>query len=514
MFESVLGETGGTIAQFILALIVVLLLIMLVAWLVRRFGVGRLGGAYAAQAELEVITSLAIDQKRKLVLVRQGKLEHLLLIGGGSDEVIERSMVGGIPIAARMQANKSVHNSADDTAPAAPARQTNGMRAAQDFTNAVSRKPADDAPSTARSSGLGSTLAASAGLAAGGLATTAATLSGKAKGAAASPGTSPKSSDMQDTAPSNTEPARDPLFTVPTPEAEPAAEQVSKATPTVAPEPKKATAPQPEPEPEAALARTEPKIETKTEPNAAVNPGSNQVPKPVPQNERKALEQSLDDALSQSLLEPDAPTTPAGPSDLDLERELEAALDLDSFDEDPSSDGVDVMAGLPPLPDLSTLSDDPVTDSPEPAQNVTKDPDQAAQPEDRPSAEVSEATTRTLDPLSLESVRASREKSSDTNTADLPDEKPKEASSARDIPVELSGRTTPPIPVTIPSRGPASSATTLAKAEDEAKEDALAVAAETTDSPKNATTTDTEADDLDNEMRRLLGEIAGDPAKK
>lgn len=513
MFESVLGETGGTIAQFILALIVVLLLIMLVAWLVRRFGVGRLGGAYAAQAELEVITSLAIDQKRKLVLVRQGKLEHLLLIGGGSDEVIERSMVGGIPIAARMQANKSVQNNPDDNAPAAPARQTNGMRAAKDFTNAVSRKPADDAPSKARSSGLGSTLAASASLAAGGLTATAATLSGKAKGAAVRPGASPKSSAIPDAGPSSPEPARDPVFAVPTSEAEPASAQADKA----APEPTKPTAPQPEPEPQAALARTAPKIDPKTEPNPAVDLGSNLTPQQVPQDERKTLEQSLDDALSESLLEPQVPSSPTGPSDLDLERELEAALDLDSFDEDPSSDGVDVMAGLPPLPDLSALSDDPVTDNPEPAQNAAKASDQAAQPEERPS-EVSEATTRTLDPLSLESVRASREKSSDTATADLPGEKPEEPSSALDIPVELSGRTTPPIPVTIPSRGPASSATTLAKAEDEAKDDAVAVAetqtAETADSPKNATTTDTGSDDLDNEMRRLLGEIAGDPEKK
>jgi hypothetical protein len=60
-------------------------------------------------------STLAIDPKRKLVLVRHGKLEHLLLIGGGSDEVIERSMVGGIPLAARMQASKAQEKQEDES---------------------------------------------------------------------------------------------------------------------------------------------------------------------------------------------------------------------------------------------------------------------------------------------------------------------------------------------------------------------------------------------------------------
>lgn len=106
MLDSVFGETGGAVVQFILALIIVLALILLVAWLIKRLGGRRFGATQMGKVELEIVDAIVIDQKRRLVLVRHGKLEHLLLIGGGSDEVVERSMINGIPLAARMQARR------------------------------------------------------------------------------------------------------------------------------------------------------------------------------------------------------------------------------------------------------------------------------------------------------------------------------------------------------------------------------------------------------------------------
>ncbi|MFK7793430.1 MAG: flagellar biosynthetic protein FliO, partial [Devosiaceae bacterium] len=142
MFESILGETGGTIAQFILALLVVLLLIVLIAWLVRRFGGKRFGAGNNHEAELEVVTSLAIDPKRKLVLVRHGKLEHLLLIGGGSDEVVERSIVGGVPIAARLMANKTPEKPKEDNI----LQRSSGQGVRSDrFASALARKQTETA---------------------------------------------------------------------------------------------------------------------------------------------------------------------------------------------------------------------------------------------------------------------------------------------------------------------------------------------------------------------------------
>ncbi|MBO6955091.1 MAG: FliO/MopB family protein, partial [Rhizobiales bacterium] len=138
MFEEQLGETGGTIAQFGLSLVVVVALIFLVAWVVKRFGGSRFGGHHGDEAELQVVSTLAIDPKRKLVLVRHGKLEHLLLIGGGSDAVIERSMVGGIPLAARMQASKAQEKQDEETY----SRPADRFRTSNRFSSALLRSKA------------------------------------------------------------------------------------------------------------------------------------------------------------------------------------------------------------------------------------------------------------------------------------------------------------------------------------------------------------------------------------
>jgi flagellar biogenesis protein FliO len=65
-------------AKFILAFVVVLALIALTAWLVRRFGANRLGGATRGrQPRLAVIDAATVDGRRKLVLIRRDNVEHL-----------------------------------------------------------------------------------------------------------------------------------------------------------------------------------------------------------------------------------------------------------------------------------------------------------------------------------------------------------------------------------------------------------------------------------------------------
>ncbi|GGF37194.1 hypothetical protein GCM10011611_49660 [Aliidongia dinghuensis] len=74
------------IVRLILALVFVLALIGLFAWLLRRFGPAmRLGRA----GRLALVESIAVDSRRRLLLVRRDQTEHLLLIGGTRDLVIE-----------------------------------------------------------------------------------------------------------------------------------------------------------------------------------------------------------------------------------------------------------------------------------------------------------------------------------------------------------------------------------------------------------------------------------------
>lgn len=78
-----------------IAILIVLALIGAVAWLVRRFGGGNIGSGNARgrMPRLAVIDAAAVDGRRRLVLVRRDNVEHLLMIGGPTDVVVELNIV-------------------------------------------------------------------------------------------------------------------------------------------------------------------------------------------------------------------------------------------------------------------------------------------------------------------------------------------------------------------------------------------------------------------------------------
>ena len=80
---------------FLFAFIAVLALIGVAAWLVRRFATNRLGANTnrGRMPRLAVIDAAAVDGRRRLVLVRRDNVEHLLMIGGPSDIVVEPNIV-------------------------------------------------------------------------------------------------------------------------------------------------------------------------------------------------------------------------------------------------------------------------------------------------------------------------------------------------------------------------------------------------------------------------------------
>jgi hypothetical protein len=81
--------------RFLVAFVIVLALIGAAAWAVRRFGANRLGAnaMRGRQPRLAVIDAAAVDGRRRLVLIRRDNVEHLIMIGGPSDIVIEPSIV-------------------------------------------------------------------------------------------------------------------------------------------------------------------------------------------------------------------------------------------------------------------------------------------------------------------------------------------------------------------------------------------------------------------------------------
>ena len=94
---------------FIIAFIVVLALIGLVAYLVRRFGGSRLGSNAnrGRMPRLAVIDAAAVDGRRRLVLVRRDNVEHLLMIGGPTDIVVEQNIVRASPARGDQMAPRS-----------------------------------------------------------------------------------------------------------------------------------------------------------------------------------------------------------------------------------------------------------------------------------------------------------------------------------------------------------------------------------------------------------------------
>ena len=82
-----------TYIRFLLALGFVLALIGIGTWLIKRFALERgVPQARRAAKRLQVVETLSIDTRRKLVLVRRDATEHLLLFGPNQELLVENGI--------------------------------------------------------------------------------------------------------------------------------------------------------------------------------------------------------------------------------------------------------------------------------------------------------------------------------------------------------------------------------------------------------------------------------------
>ncbi len=102
MFEQILTLTEDRAVRMALALAAVLLLILVIAAIYRR--IARRGPSMkrGRVARLAVLEAIPVDQRRRLVLLRRDNTEHLVMIGGPTDLVVEE----GIHRQARQPVNK------------------------------------------------------------------------------------------------------------------------------------------------------------------------------------------------------------------------------------------------------------------------------------------------------------------------------------------------------------------------------------------------------------------------
>ena len=90
-----------------LGLIAVIALVAIVFWVARRMSRGLNfsdGAQRGKRSRLGVIDAYDIDRKRRLILLRRDNVEHLVMIGGPNDLLIEPTIRRGVAQVARGQA--------------------------------------------------------------------------------------------------------------------------------------------------------------------------------------------------------------------------------------------------------------------------------------------------------------------------------------------------------------------------------------------------------------------------
>lgn len=128
--ENTFGFSDGLARglAFAISLAVVLALFALFVLIIKRLAGGRVSSVRSRQPRLAIMDSTNIDTRRRLILVRRDNIEHLILVGGPSDVVVEQGIVRGTPLTAghpRLQptlqnGNGHLANAEGLTAPAAP----------------------------------------------------------------------------------------------------------------------------------------------------------------------------------------------------------------------------------------------------------------------------------------------------------------------------------------------------------------------------------------------------------
>jgi hypothetical protein len=71
-------------------------LLVLAFWFIRRYWGGQRNVPLPRRrhTRVSVLHSVSIDARRRLVMIRRDNVEHLLLVGGGADVVVEPNIVG------------------------------------------------------------------------------------------------------------------------------------------------------------------------------------------------------------------------------------------------------------------------------------------------------------------------------------------------------------------------------------------------------------------------------------
>ncbi|MCJ8518176.1 hypothetical protein ABID21_000929 [Pseudorhizobium tarimense] len=148
MMEDFMSAYGGRLIVAIVGVGIGFLCLVGVLWLLR----GRRGpspfirGGRNRQPRLQVLDAAAVDARRRLVLVRRDEVEHLIMIGGPTDIVIESGISGAATHEAAAPREATVQNAKAQDAvrdPGAPARAARPPVASSETRRRPPQAPAE-----------------------------------------------------------------------------------------------------------------------------------------------------------------------------------------------------------------------------------------------------------------------------------------------------------------------------------------------------------------------------------
>lgn len=152
MPNGILGGQGGTLLSAIVIVAVALLALFAVVWLYRRRSPSTfVRGGRARLPRLAVLDAAAVDTRRRIVLIRRDDVEHLVMIGGPTDVVIESRIVthdeaaeapGPAPQNQARRETASQTSPATDPAPSEPVPQD---RIPRDMAQTTAHEPSREA---------------------------------------------------------------------------------------------------------------------------------------------------------------------------------------------------------------------------------------------------------------------------------------------------------------------------------------------------------------------------------
>lgn len=153
--DSVAGPGYAAALLWTFAALVLLVIVLVIIRLVRNLTFGTfVAGGRNRKTRLAVMDATAVDSHRRLVLIRRDDIEHLILIGGPTDVVVERDIRLAAPRRPALTGDgggggpqqQAPRPRAAQPAPAAPARQVPPPQPVRAAPAAVPPRQAAPAP--------------------------------------------------------------------------------------------------------------------------------------------------------------------------------------------------------------------------------------------------------------------------------------------------------------------------------------------------------------------------------